>query len=362
LLIPEYYKRFKPGAPPQFLCFPEIKIVPTRQFYYNLPIAEATKKYLGKTKLNDAGIMREETYIAGFPFPRPEGKFKANQIISNWQKRYLGWENQFIADTAVGWGSSFREDWMGQAEMYIARGNGRVAMEPLGWFDERAQKQGEAQTWIFNMFAPRDNFGNVILSTTYLDPEKYDQMMIYINALRRVRVLSTTDIQDSLGGSDAPYCDNQMMSQKLSEKIFPYKCELIAEREYLFPFLPSNGSSYLSSKGLELHGYEWERRPMYVVKMTCLDTNFIYKDRILYIDKEMFVILYIENYNKKGRLYRTADHYMPFNPDLGFFTTGDMFATDFIDNHCTLSRLFQTPAPWLRREHLSLGALVGKGK
>lgn len=44
LMIPYFYERFKPGGPPFAGNFSEITIVPTRQYYVNLPLAEATKK------------------------------------------------------------------------------------------------------------------------------------------------------------------------------------------------------------------------------------------------------------------------------------------------------------------------------
>ena len=39
LMCPELYTRFAPGGKPQVGNFPEIKVVPTRQYYYPLPIA-----------------------------------------------------------------------------------------------------------------------------------------------------------------------------------------------------------------------------------------------------------------------------------------------------------------------------------
>jgi hypothetical protein len=175
--------------------------------------------------------------------------------------------------------------------------------------------------------------------------------------------MSATDIQDAIGGADVIYADNELYSQKLSTTIFPYKCEVIAEREYLVPFATLDGSPYMSSKGLELHNYEWERRPMYVVKMTQLDKSFVYSYRILYIDKESFLITTILNYDQKGRLYRSGTTTITFFPEMGMLSYGgEIIYHDHLDMHTTFSRGFFTPAPWIERKHTSLRGLVIKGK
>jgi len=363
LMTPDHYKRFNPGAPPLAGNFPVIKVVPTRQYYWSIPIAEATKKYSGKTKLGDNGLLKEETWTAGYPFPKPEGKFKANQIIYNWLKKYTGHREGFYqACTSFGFNSSLREDNFGLFEVYGMRQKGRVEFEPLGVLDERTEKQTEDFSFIVKFDAPRDMFGNVVYNIKYWDPDKFDQTMLYINALRRVRLMSTTDIQDAVGGSDTIYCDSEYFSQKLSEKIFPYKCEVIAEREYLVPIKPQDGSGYMSSKGCEFHNYEYERRPMYVVKMTQLDRNFVYSYRILYIDKETFILRYIENYDQKGRLYRSVQDYSQFVPEMGMTIVASNLARDHIDKHSTWVRAFNTPAPWVSRHHVSMSSIIQKGK
>ena len=361
LMTEDYYKRFNPGAPPFAGNFPEIKVVPTRQYYWALPIAEATKKYVGQTKLDDkTGIIKEETYVVGYPFPRPEGKFKANQIIYNWSKRFWSWDSQYIIQDSKGWTGSHREDNTLSADGWMLRLKGRV-MEPYGWFDERAKEQGEDRIFSYKFYSPRDMFGNIISAGKYLSPDKFDQMMIYVSALRRVRLMSATDVQDIVGGADTIYCDSEIFSQKLSTNVFPSKSEVIAERELLLP-VQRDGSGYMSSKGLEYLNFEWERRPVYVVKMTQLDKNFVYGHRILYFDKETLMLRFVENYDQKGRLYRTSESIMSFAPEMGVPLYGENLARDHLDLHSSFVRTFMTPYPSIDRSKVSLGHLVTKGK
>ncbi|MBT8342256.1 MAG: DUF1329 domain-containing protein [Desulfatitalea sp.] len=363
LMTDYHYNRFKPGAPPLAGNFPEIKIVPTKQYYYSLPIAEATKKFAGKTKLNhETGFIRDETYVAGYPFPRPEGKWKAYQVYYNWIKRYLGWDSKYLLSDSRGFTRSLREDNVIISDNWALRLNGRV-MEPFGWLDKRAQGQGEAISYSMKFYAPRDLFGNILNRTDYLNADKYEQLMTYVNVLRRVRLMSSTDVQDAVGGGDAIYLDFDGCTQKLSMTVFPTNLEIIDETELLFP-TNHTGSAYLTSmsKGLEYHNLVWERRPVYIVKMTILDKHFVYGHRILYFDRETFNLYLAENYDQKGRLYRTTELIFTFVHDMGAVTYGDTLLQDHIDLHSSLAHNYTMPTPWIHRDKISLEYLFTTGK
>ncbi|MBT8342445.1 MAG: DUF1329 domain-containing protein [Desulfatitalea sp.] len=363
-LMTEYhYNRFKPGGKPFAGNFPEMKIVPTRQYYYSIPVAEATKTHMGQTKLDEkTGIIKEETWVAGTPFPKPAGRFIAYQVYYNWLKRYAGWDNKYLLSNSRGWTKSLKEDNLIVSDTWEVRLKGRV-VEPYGWFDERAKEQGESSGLSFRLYAPRDSFGNVIAQVKYLDPDKFDQMMFYVSMMRRVRLMSSTDVQDSIGGGDAIYYDGDGVQQKPSTTIFPSELELIAEKELLFPS-SHDGGVYLTSpsKGLELHGLEWERRPVYVIQMKIHDKNFVYGHRILYIDKETFFLLLGENYDQKGRLYRTFDIVFNFIPEMGVANFSETVLIDHQELHSTIGQNYFVPVPWITRDKIGLEYLYKSGK
>ena len=361
LMIPMHYEFFKEGGPPLAGSYAEIKVVPTRQYYLSPPIAKATKEGMGRVQLDDDGIIKEETWVAGLPFPRPEGQFKANQVIYNWIKTPLFWDSMYATSVNKGFTRTLRVDQEMVANIMQITLKGRTRLEPFGEFDERAKKNGEYLQMNFFYQAPRDMYGNVLGMTSYMDPDKYDQMMLYINALRRVRLLSATDIQDAIGGADYAYVDNNGLGQKLSTTIFPYKNEIVAEREYLIPFSTWDESEYMNAKG-EIYNLEWERRPLYAVKMTQLDKNFVYSYRMVYIDKETGILVHVENYDQKGRLYRSTVGMRPFIPEMGAFAFGCGLARDHLDLHTSWTNGYMVPAPWLTRADVSLRGLVIKGK
>lgn len=357
LMIPYFYNQFRAPGPPLMGTFSNIKVIPTRQYYWALPISEATKKNMGKTRLNDKGYLIYETYESGIPFPRPEGSFKAQQLVYNWEKRYVNGESFFYFGRAIGYDKRLREDFDSQMLAKGMKFEGRVIFDPKGWFDDRARKNQEGRAYLNEALSPRDIFGNVVFWISYNDPDKYDLFLLYINAMRRIRKLSATDTQDPMAGQDLIYDDGDAFIQKLTPKRYPYKFEIIGEREYLLPAYTLNYNEYTSSKTKEFVDWEFERRPMYVVKLTQLDKNYVYGQRILYFDKETLILVFIENYDQKGRLYRTGLFRNVFHPDQGMFYFSDLLAQDHIDLHSTWQRVYIVPAPNLTRDDFVMGAM-----
>jgi hypothetical protein len=363
LMIPEHYEMFKPGGPPHAGNFSEIEVIPTRQYYYALPLGEATKKDMGRTKLDSQGYLIPETYAGGFPFPRPEGKFKAQQILYNWDKRYNMGESSYLAQKIEGFNKSLNRDTEVAMNAWTLRLRDRVIQEPLGYFDDVAKKRGEYKTTGIYNIAPRDQYGNVISATIFNAVDQYDQLYLWVNAIRRVRRMSGTDTQDTAAGTDTIYEDQEGFSQKLSPKRFPYKYEVIAEREFLVPAPSIDGSEFFREKGKEVVGLRFERRPMYVLKLTQLDPTFVYSKRIMYFDAETFLFHKIHNYDQKGRLYRAYGFMVwAFHPESGLFTLFLGNVRDYVDYHSLLNILIIHPASWINRSHVGMEQLIKKGK
>ena len=82
-----------------------------------------------------------------------------------------------------------------------------------------------------------------------------------------------------------------------------------------------------------------------------------------YIDKETFNFLHIENYDQKGRLYRTWDGNYSFFDEMGTYSWSGMLLLmrDHIDLHSGFQQPYQLPAFWTRQD-VSLRGLVKKAK
>jgi hypothetical protein len=366
LMWPNLYNRIKPGGPPFAGNIPEFEVVPTKQYYYSQPIAECTRANEGKTKLDENGYLRVETWEGGLPFPKPSGEFKGQQIIYNLEKRVSDWElNIYVLGWNYGYTKDFRSDLEAPHCVNRMRLAGRCLLPPYGWFDARARERQENNSFVMTFLGPRDIAGAAQQAIQYLSPVEMDQNLMFLPSLRRIRKMSATDTQDPIMGSDMIYDDNSGFTQKLSPTRYPYKYEVLEEREYLCPAYTWDGSEYVTSpsQGLEFRNLKFERRPVYVVKLTQLDPNYVYGARIFYIDKETFYYLSIENYDRKGRLYRTVEGTASFFPEMGMIAWGGapLLMTDHIDLHSSWNQSLELPAVWTR-EDVNLGGLLKKSK
>ncbi len=353
LLPPEIFDRVKPGGPPFAGDIPEFEIVPTQQYYWSLPICEMTKKSMGTTKLDKDGYIITESWPGGFPFPRPSGKFKAQQVFYNYVKRYSYFGNNCsFMGRSLGIDKNLTVDFDSIYRLDTLRLSRRVTIPPFGWYDKRAEKNNEFKSMLTTMYSPRDVKGTVILTNQYENIDKFNQNMIYIPSLRRVRKMSSTDTQDPMSGQDIIYDDNEGFSQKISPTRYPYKFEIIAEREYLFP-MSTDGTEYIDSKdGYSLKNIKMERRPCYVVELTQEDSNYVYSKRKFYVDMETLMITgLILNYDQKGRLYRSNFTIFSFLPECGTLIANGAptIQRDHIDLHSSCIQLFTPPAFWDRK-------------
>jgi hypothetical protein len=361
LLIPYYREHFvKPAGPPWVGNFSKFTIVPTQQYYYQLPVAEATKKNMGKTKLDPSGYIIDDTYEGGYPFPRPSGDYKAQEILYNIVKRYLNSESGDSTGMFKGYNSRLKMDFDGLIEQKVLRLAKRCVMPPLGYLDERARTRKEENAILLSYVAPRDQAGTALQLVTFEKAEEFDAMYLYIGVLRRIRQMSTTDTQDALGGQDIIYDDNRGFSS-LTPPRWPWKTEVIDEREFLIP-VTTDSSVYFSSEGMELCNVEMERRPCWVVKMTQQDKNYVYSYKVLYIDKETLLWYFIENYDQKGRLYRIGMEIRTFIPEMGMHAQRLDINRDHVDLHSSFALPFLTPMYDMGRSDVSLEGLIKKGK
>ena len=106
-----------------------------------------------------------------------------------------------------------------------------------------------------------------------------------------------------------------------------------------------------------------ERRPIYVLKLTQLDSNYVYSKRVFYIDKETFNFYQIENYDQKGRLYRTVEYDWSFVSEMGQnVAIGSTFLyIDHLEKHSSISLVYDLPA-FCQRAHFGLKGIARSAK
>ncbi len=364
LFPPECVMHIKEPSLPFVCAIPEFEIIPTIQHHTCLPLIELTQRNLGKAKLDKDGYIVPGSWQGGIPFPRPSGKFKAQQVYYNFEKRSDAFnKNFFLSLESNGYDKNLRLDNYSTAIVCNTRFMGRFLFPPYGWFDKRAERNGEFYAFAYTNFEPRAKRGLGVLNYHYDDPNKMDALMVYVPSLRRIRKMSATDTQDPQG--DLTYDDSDMLAQKITPKKYPYKFDIIAEREYLLPSTYGHCPVWVDSKNYHaIRGVEFQRRPCYVLQMTQLDRNYIYGKRVFYVDKETSIALLAAYYDQKGRLYRTQFYvgYL-FLPELGqgLVYGGIVTQHDYIDLHSTHQVLFNLPAAFTRK-NFTMQYLIKMGK
>ncbi len=365
LFTPQMLEYFiKPGGKPHAGNIPEFQIVPTRQYYMSLPVASATKENMGKARQDEQGYSISSSWEAGLPFPQPAGQFKAQQVLYNYFMKGSAYGMNYRAYALTyGFDKKLRIDYDGFSYMDSMKLSKRAILPPFGYYDKRAEKNEEEKTFFSIIFSPRDYRGTTFLQYYYESPERFTQAMLYVPSMRRIRKMSSSDTQDPVNGQDFIYDDMDGFAQKLTPHRYPYKYELVGEmREYLIPVI--DGTEYIdSADGYSLKNVKMMRRPMYTVKLTQQDQNYVYGKRIIYIDAELFHSTQIFCYDQKGRMYR--DLYTPlyFIEESGMLIPigTHLMMRDYIDLHTTITLAYQVGAFW-DRSHFSLKNMSRYGK
>jgi len=348
LLIPPLKLRLRNPGPPYVCAIEAFEIIPTRQLYWGLPIAEATRKNKGKAKLDKDGFIIAETWMAGYPFPQPEGKYKARKLIYNHLSKYSNWGgDQAWYIKGFGFNKNLRTESDNSIEVIGLRAHGRVLFEPYGWVSAAAEKRSQKSIAAAVYNSPRDVKGLVWHITTFNDPQTLDQSLMWVPSIRRIRKLSATDTQDSAPGENATMDDTQGFSQKMTPDRYPMKFEITEDREYLTVAFQEIGDEYVDSKdGYAFKNAKLERRPIYTILVTELDKNYVYSKRIIFMDKETFFIPVTDCYDQKDRLYRSIWWHQCFIPKAGIIANvgGYFIAADHVDEQSNFSIEYGIPA------------------
>jgi hypothetical protein len=360
-----FYKRFnEPGGQGKNFAanFTEFEVVPTRQYWMHLAVAEESIQNEGKAKLGEDGYMLYDTYEGGIPFPKPSGAQKGWQVLYNYIDAYTYFQGEdYLSQTAAfGVDGRFNIDRQSKGDYYVMRLFHRLLREPIGeWYDERARKQGEKQIVYYEAFEPRDLYGNAYILSKRVDPNEMDNLLLYTPLTRRIRKMSSSDRQDQAIGLDYAYDDVNHLDQKLTPEAYPYEVRVLEEREFLVPMFSLTGDEYFDSEAKFLwRNLKFERRPMYVLEMNQLDPTYIYSKRIYYVDKETFVFLGGEFYDQKGRLWRNYNVLYGVSPQVGIFWWMAASYFDHIDVHSGLEQDFHTLSLESDRDEFSAKRLL----
>lgn len=268
----------------------------------------ATEQYSAQVKLSEDGLS-VENWVAGQPFPKIDDNDPdiAKKIMYNYEARWGETDDldsrNFDADT----GSIGREgDGMSVEKHYVIDHfkrmyfTGRLVLEPKPLFDPNKDAVRYKES-LHPLIEPFDLKGTGFTYYRYLDPQRHDDSWLYLPQLRRVRRLSSAQRSDALFGQDTDIDSYGGYAGNIAWADW----KLLGEKTILAP-LHARHWPVVWGKGSGDFAFDdvWEKREVWAVEGKTKLPQYAYSKRVIFVDKEAFVIPYSDIYDTAGELWK----------------------------------------------------------
>jgi hypothetical protein len=266
---------------------------------------EATEKYSGQVQLGPGGTTLRN-YVAGMPFPQidPNDPDVAMKIMWNFYYSFRITDDfseyLFEADTGpVGPGQPIRVE-----RHYIIDSlrrlnyNGRLFVPPhpeLPNPDGLRYKQS-----LHPMLEPFDLKGVGLTEYRYLDPSRQDDTWLYLPQLRRVRRMSSAQRSDALFGQDVDADSFYGYNGHIAWMSYSF----LGERTILQTMHARNIPVKWQEPEDWVYDDVWEPRRVYVIEAKSKFPQYAYGKRIIFIDKQAWVVGNSDIYDRAGQLWK----------------------------------------------------------
>ncbi|HYC54139.1 MAG TPA: DUF1329 domain-containing protein [Candidatus Binatia bacterium] len=266
---------------------------------------EATQKYHAQCKLSK-DKNRVENYIAGLPFPFADEKDPdaAIKLMFNYENRIVVDDldvRNFECDT----GSLDPESGLRIERHFLLGHFRRLYYVSRLYHDPRP-------TWptpdgiryrevLHPILEPFDLKGVGLTYNRHQDPFRQDDSWLYYPLLKRVRRLSSAQRSDALFGQDA---DVDSYGGFAGNPAW-MEWRMLGTKRLLAPLHTKNFPAKWASGGANfLFDDTWEMRDVYVIEGRSRLPEYAYSRRVIYLDRQSFVIAYTELYDKQGALWK----------------------------------------------------------
>ncbi len=294
---------------------------------------KASKRNIKQVTLSKKGWL--SNYENGVPFPVIDTKNDPQaglKIIWNFHKRFQG-DDRFVRMNFT------TRNRRGSVKHHLLL-NQRLRMNGRNHSEDPVYKpnpQNYDYLYAIQYLEPYQLRGTFPLFYRYNDPDKGDDMWIYIPSIRRVRRMSTAQHQDRIpGGMDWTWDNGEGFEGNVTHFNWSY----IGRKVLLTPALAYSQPTWNQSKTGHLGGMDqyYQRRNCYIIKAS-YKTPINMTDLILYIDPELYCCCWSYDLDLKGRIWivqginngRDKDWYYTMYNDWAFdvlvgHTTNALFA------------------------------------
>lgn len=267
----------------------------------DLPVSDAyiqaTKRYAEHAKLGVNGEL--EGYVSGLPFPVLSDQDQQAGLKAAWNMRHRDFGdimqvwNTFRLVTEAG--SAERE-----IENYYVVHYGMHRPIVNGTNPNKWESDGILLKEFFHVLAPFDLKNTMSIKLRYARDRVNDDNWVYSPASRKIRKMI---IKQDEASYDSGF---------LNEDFFGYwgyiracNWKFLGSRQMLAPVGAKMPSTTFGGRGNWYPVDPWELREMIVLECTPAAHGHMYSKRVLYIDQQMFVPVYVLFYDQEGKHQKT---------------------------------------------------------
>lgn len=311
--------------------------------YQAIPVpddyAKATEKYSSQVSLDDKGILTN--WVAGQPFPTVDANDPkaATKLMYNFENTFYFSDdlNVHLPDADTG---SFQVDSDGNRRYNVERHfivdwsrrlryEGRLKHAPTPSFPD---SDVFAKAGFYPLIEPFDLKGVGSVAFRYKDSSRQDDTWLYVPTIRRVRRMSSAQRSDALFGQDI----DMDSFGGYAGQINWFDWKLVGEKPMLASFHGKNLPPKVCTRdGGMTYCEDWEMRPsVYVIEGKPRVPDYAYSKRVIYLDKEAFMIPYSDLYDRNAELWKVVIQNIRTskqpNPNIDFsYPTERMFVYAF---------------------------------
>ncbi len=282
-----------------------ITITETKRIEWPKAYKEATEKYASQAKLTPDGL-DVKNYVAGLPFPNidPKDPQVAYKIMWNYSYQFLTTDDVDLRNFDADTGSIADHGAMSVERHFLLDHFRRLFWTGRLYVDPKPEKPNpngyRAQQGLYPILEPFDLKGVGALGNRYVDSSKQDDSWLYLPSLRRVRRLSTAQRSDALFGQDTDVDSYYGYAGHIAWMDWKY----LGEKDVIGVFHAKNYPVKWDDKVDWAFNDVWEKRRVYVIEGVSKLPQYAYSKRVLFIDKEGWVIPFTDIYDRSGELWK----------------------------------------------------------
>lgn len=266
---------------------------------------EATERFSAQVRLSQDGLALEN-YVAGRPFPviDPADPMVAYRIMWNYYYNFAVTDDADARNFEAFTGAVKANQAMEVERRFIVdhyrklNFNGRLYVDPHPELPNPERVRFKES--IHPILEPFDMKGVGATFYRYLDPARQDDSWIYVPQLRKVRRMSTAQRSDSLFGQDTDVDSYSGYNGHIAWMDYKFLGERVVLGCLHAQSIPAR---WQTPEDWLFHDV-WEPRSVWIIEATSKFPQYAYGKRLLYIDKETFLIPHSDIYDRAGELWK----------------------------------------------------------